>query len=251
LNPYTGKVQNNITVALADPVEEKTLHMVTDDPARTPTFTLFADPDWFFFAGGNSKCATPAACASIPARTSQSFAWNHGDIQDEIASTWVGYVGPAVEPQGTSSVWSDHTDVRPTMLAMLGLTDDYAHDGRVVTQVVRKNTLPVGVRQHLGVAEQLADVYKQLNAAFGTFAKDTLKASTAALASGNAVDDSTYTSITSQVTDLTNQRDMLAGQIKNGLDAYAFRGQPLDVHQAQDWITRADGLLTEATLLAA
>ncbi|HKA02753.1 MAG TPA: hypothetical protein VKD67_00445, partial [Acidimicrobiales bacterium] len=108
LNPYTGKVQNNITVALADPVEEKTLHMVTADPARTPTFTLFADPDWFFFASGNSKCATPAACASIPARTSQSFAWNHGDIQDEIASTWVGYVGPAVDPQGTSSVWSDH-----------------------------------------------------------------------------------------------------------------------------------------------
>jgi len=100
LNPYTGVVENNIMVALADHTEMKTLHMVTADPFRTPTFTPFADPDWFFFATGNvpgtsapATCATPAACAFIPGRTSQSFAWNHGDIQDEIASTWVGYVG--------------------------------------------------------------------------------------------------------------------------------------------------------------
>ena len=86
LNPYTGVDQHNIMVALADPVEMKTLHMVTADPARTPTFTPFADPDWFFFATGGAACATQAACASIPARTNQSFAWNHGDIQDEIAS---------------------------------------------------------------------------------------------------------------------------------------------------------------------
>ncbi|MEP6812277.1 MAG: hypothetical protein ABI990_04745, partial [Actinomycetota bacterium] len=44
LNPYTGAVETDITQALADPVAEKTLHMVTADPFRTPTFTLFADP---------------------------------------------------------------------------------------------------------------------------------------------------------------------------------------------------------------
>jgi len=137
LNPYTGTVENGITQALADPVEENTLHMVTADPMRTPTFTLFADPNWFFFATGGatpSPCATPAACAFIPARTSQSFAWNHGDIQDEIASTWVGYVGPGVRNLGTSDVWTDHTDVRPTMLTLLGLHDDYTADGRTVVQ---------------------------------------------------------------------------------------------------------------------
>ena len=52
LNPYTGAVENNIMVALADHTEMKTLHMVTADPFRTPTFTPFADPDWFFFATG-------------------------------------------------------------------------------------------------------------------------------------------------------------------------------------------------------
>src|SRR5437763_3910741 len=48
-NPYTASVENNIMVALADRTEMKTLHMVTADPARTPTFTPFADPNWFFF----------------------------------------------------------------------------------------------------------------------------------------------------------------------------------------------------------
>src|SRR5204863_269508 len=124
-NPYTGAVQTDVTQALADPIAEKTLHMVTADPNRTPTFTLFADPDWFFFATGGSNCATQAECAFIPARTNQSFAWNHGDIQDDIASTWVGLVGPGVRKMGeVDSVWTDHTDYRPTMLALLGLTDD-------------------------------------------------------------------------------------------------------------------------------
>src|SRR5713226_1769715 len=50
LNPYTGVVEDNIMVALADHTEMKTLHMITTDPFRTPTFTPFADPDWFFFA---------------------------------------------------------------------------------------------------------------------------------------------------------------------------------------------------------
>src|SRR5260221_5541556 len=92
LNPYTGQVENNIMVALADHTEMKTLHMITADPFRTPTFTPFADPNWVFFATGGATptaCATPAACALIPARTSQRFAWNHAGIQDEIAPTWI------------------------------------------------------------------------------------------------------------------------------------------------------------------
>jgi len=77
-------------VAQVDHIGMKTLHMVTADPFRTPTFTPFADANWFFFATGATRCATPDACAFIPARTSQSFAWNHGDIQNEIATTWIG-----------------------------------------------------------------------------------------------------------------------------------------------------------------
>ena len=37
--------------SLADPVEEKALHMVNSDPNRTPTFTMFGNPDFFFQTG--------------------------------------------------------------------------------------------------------------------------------------------------------------------------------------------------------
>src|SRR2546430_820240 len=74
-NPYTGNVQNNIMVDLADTTEMKTLHMITADPFRTPTFTPFADPNLFSFASGTpTTCATAAASASIPARSPQSSA---------------------------------------------------------------------------------------------------------------------------------------------------------------------------------
>src|SRR4029079_19064456 len=179
LNPYTGVVQNNIMVALADPVEMKALHMVTADPFRTPSFTPFADPDWFFFATGGATptaCATPATCAFIPARLSQSFAWNHGDIQDEIATTWAGYVGPGIKNLGDdNSVWTDHTDHRPTLLTLLGLKDDYQTDGPPLTEVAKQNALPVSLRVHHPSLERLAASYKQLMASFGTFSMDTLK----------------------------------------------------------------------------
>src|SRR5438876_7365923 len=205
LNPYTGSVQNNIMVALADHTGMKALHMVTTDPFRTPTFTPFADPDWFFFATGGTTpatCATPDACASVPARTSQSFAWNHGDIQDEIASTWVGYVGPGVDQTGVdSTTWSDHTDVRPTILTLVGLKDDYTLDGRLISEALTGWAKPSAVKES-GSFTQLAQTYKQLNASFGQFAMDTLVASTHALASGSAGDDSTYATIEAQIQDL-------------------------------------------------
>ena len=48
-NPYAGGTQK-ITNYLADPAEEAILHMVNADPARTPTFALFAKPDYFLSA---------------------------------------------------------------------------------------------------------------------------------------------------------------------------------------------------------
>ena len=251
-NPYTNSVENNIMVALADHTGMKTLHMVTADPNRTPTFTPFADPDWFFFATGGTPpatCATPDACASIPARTSQSFAWNHGDIQDEIASTWVGYVGPGVRNLGTSDVWTDHTDVRPTMLTLLGLHDDYIQDGRAVTQPLYDWAIPQSLRAHHETLLRLGDTYKQLNASFGAFDMNILKASTKALASNDA-GDATYTSIENQIAGLTTQRDSLAGQIKGALNAAAFNGRALNEQQAKGLIDQANSLIGQAHTLA-
>ena len=49
-NPYTGTTQK-IANYLADPAEEAILHMVNADPARTPTFAMFAKPDYFLSPG--------------------------------------------------------------------------------------------------------------------------------------------------------------------------------------------------------
>ena len=254
LNPYTGAVENNIMVRLADHTEMKTLHMVTADPFRTPTFTPFADPDWFFFATGGTTpatCATPAACAFIPARTNQSFAWNHGDIQDEIASTWIGMVGPGVDQSSTpdTTTWSDHTDLRPTMLSLVGLKDDYGHDGRLLSGDLSGYAVPAAVKKSGSNFTQLAESYKQLNASFGSFAMNTLKASTRALASNDA-GDGTYNSIEGQIQSLTSQRDALAAQIKAALDAATFDNQPIGNAQAQSWLSQAQSLQSQAAALA-
>lgn len=249
LNPYTGAVENNIMVALADQVGMKTLHMVTADPFRTPTFTPFADPNWFFFATGGGDCATPADCASIPARTNQSFAWNHGDIQDEIASTWVGYVGPGVAHLGVDRwTWSDHTDVRPTILFLTGLKDDYIQDGRVVAEVLTHRAKPAALT---GNYILLSALYKQLNAPFGRFSMDALVASTKALKSGSASDDSTYTSMEGKIASLTSQRDALASQFKTLLNGAAFDKHFINNKQAQKLIKQAIGLMYQMHVLAA
>jgi hypothetical protein len=247
LNPYTGVVEDNIVVAQADHTGMKTLHMVTADPFRTPTFTPFADPNWFFFATGGPVCATPDACAFIPARTSQSFAWNHGDIQDEIASTWVGYVGQGVDNAPDNTTWSDHTDVRPTILELVGLKDDYVHDGRVISEILQGYARPPAVKKSSSFVA-LAQMYKQLNASFGQFAMAILQASTKALASNDA-GDATYLSIEGQIDSLTTQRDALAAQMKALLEGAEFNGQPFSSAQAQFLIAQGQALLAQASAL--
>jgi hypothetical protein len=248
LNPYMHISENNIMVALADHTEMKTLHMVTADPFRTPTFTPFADPDWFFFATGGAICASQGDCAFIPARTTQSFAWNHGDIQDEIASTWAGYVGPGIEDMGIdSTTWSDHTDLRPTILELVGLKDDYIHDGRLISEILLGYSTPKAVKKSDSFIA-LAQTYKQLNAPFGEFAMDTLKSSTFALASNDA-GDATYNSVARQIQSLTAQRDAVSTQMKALLEGAEFDGQAFSDAQAQALISQGESLLAQASAL--
>jgi hypothetical protein len=248
-NPYTG-VNENITAALADPVEMKALHMVTADPQRTPTLTMFAQSDYFLFAGA-PNCNTP--CITVPTTPpSSTFAWNHGGIQPEVATTWLGMVGPGVKQQtNDDTTWADHADTRPTMLSLLGLDDTYVHDGRVLTGELDQNALPSSLRKNADTVRKLGLTYKQLNAPFGEFAASTLIASTKAIRSGNASDDSRYTSIEDQIAALTAQRDTLASQIRGALDAAAFHNTPINVNQAHAWIAQAQALIVQARALAA
>ena len=92
-----------------------------------------------------------------------------------------------VPGSGTTGTWIDETDIRPTIMYLAGLRDDYEHDGRVITQIL---TDPNQALSQPGVA-LLGACYKQLNSSVGQFGTDTLIASTAGIES-NSAGDATY-----------------------------------------------------------
>jgi hypothetical protein len=234
MNPITSKT-DTLTNYLADPVEMKLLHMITADPARTPTFTMFADPDYFFFASA-ANCNSP--CVTEP----PGFAWNHGDVAPDINTTWLGMVGPGVDQVGIDSeTWSDHTDIRPTMLTLLGLTDDYAHDGRVLAEDLEKSALPKSVRTE-NIFIPLAEAYKQINAPVGPLGLASLGISTKALES-NDTNDSTYTQLENQLILITTSRNGIASQMLGLLEGAAFGDQKIDKKLARQLIDMATNLL--------
>ncbi len=237
LNPYTGNT-DTLTKFLADPVEMKILHMVTADPARTPTFTMFADPNYFLFAGA-PNCNSP--CAVI----NPAFAWNHGDVQPDITTTWLGMVGPGVYQTGIdSTTWSDHTDIRPTILTLAGLQDDYSHDGRMLVEDLTGWAQPSAVKKSSSFVA-LSQIYKQLDACVGQFGLKTLSVSTTALESGSASDDSTYTNLENQLASFGGQRDALASQMIGLLEGAEFGNHPFSDAQAQTLISQGQALLNQ------
>jgi hypothetical protein len=235
VSPITGNT-DNLSRFLADPVEFKALHMITGDPQRTPNFIMFGNPDYFFQTFGS-----PAVVEN------PGFAWNHGGVDPKINRTWLGLVGPGVRRGGVDSLtWSDHTDIRPTVLALAGLTDDYAHDGRTLVEELRSDALPSAVRGDGGAAFRLlAAAYKQINAPVGVFGLKTLEVSTAALAG----DDATYAKLEAQIAAITTKRDALAAQMIQKLEAAAFQGQSLDVFSTALLVAQAQALLVEVSTL--
>jgi hypothetical protein len=242
IDPYVSPTAAPVFLRMADPVGEKAMHMVNADPARTPSFTAFGNPDYFITAA-----ASGPSCGSNPC-IDYHFAWSHGDIQPEIATTWLGLVGPGVKHLGIDSqTWTDHTNVRSTMLTIAGLRDDYTHDGRVLIEALDTKALPQSLIAHRATLLRLGDAYEQVNAAFGSFATDLLTASTRGVTSS---DESVYESFETSIASLTSSRDSLAAQIKAALDAAAFDGQAINEQQAKAWIQQANSLLAQAHALA-
>ena len=233
-----------LTNYLADPVELKILHLITGDPKRTPTLIDFAKPD-FYLSSGKPTCGK--SCFG----EDPTEAWNHGDVGSQINTTWLGMVGPGVAHLGVdNSVWSDHTSIEPTMMALLRLRDDYTPDGRVLGEIFNPAALPGGMRAHRGTLLALGRVYTQLEAPVGAFGLDTLRASTHALASSSAR-DATYTKIENALQRLGNERDAVGGQMRALLLGAVFHGQTLNVAKARSLIRRGDRLIGQAAVLAA
>ena len=265
-NPYTGESSQRITNYLADQTEEAILHMVNADPARTPTFALFAKPD-FFFTNGPPTCSGP--CVS----QNTSFAWDHGAYAAEIDNTWVAFAGPDGQARGVDGsgpadgpssagadsgqenliqqaaanpgTWVDETDIQPTLLYLAGLKDDYVPDGRVITEIARDAPRTLSDP----FTEQLAGCYKQLNSSVGEFGTWTLQAATTALES-NSTGDATYLTSDAELSSLEQARDDLAGTVKAQLDAAEFGHTPVPASTARAETAACQALLSEAEGLA-
>jgi hypothetical protein len=251
VNPQTGVTESllgtglgpSLQGAIVDKTAQKLLHMSSaSDPNRDPTFTFFGDPNFFFETTG-----------SLSPIVGTGFAWNHGDIQPEIARTFIGMVGPGVRPIGVTQptdFFTDHTDVRPTMMYLLGLTDDYQHDGRVVLEMLDPNTLSGTLHAHSHTLLELGQIYKQINAPFGSLAQSTLTVSTYAIES-TSQGDTIYTSLENRIASWTAQRDALATQIKKLLSQAQFSGLAINEQNAKQLISLSQSLLDQASACAA
>jgi hypothetical protein len=235
VNPYTGNT-DHLMAAMADQAEMKLLHMfVAADPNRNASFAFFGDPNYFLTDFPLSTCTT---CIN------PAFAWNHGDIQPEIANTWLGFVGPGIRPLGEDgAVWTDHTDVRPTMLTLLGLSDDYTPDGRAIAEILQPSWVPSQLAAHRATLLRLGAAYKQLDAPFGALGMASLRYASAAVAGGSSTDDSAYLTADATIAGWTAQRDAIAGQISALLAGAEFGGTALDEHHAKDLIDQAWALI--------
>lgn len=241
-NLITGQT-DMLTRYMADPVEMQLLHMITVDPARTATFTMFANPDYYLFTGP-PNCTKPCITEFPPE------AWNHGDVNPDINTTWLGMAGPGVKQLGVDgSIWSDHSDTRSTMLTLLGLKDDYSHSGRALFEVLQDWAVPPSLLQNRAILTQLAQVFKQINACVGALGLDTLKISTKALESHSA-GDKTYTQLETKLSEIGGQRDNIAQQMLTLLENAEFNGKPINAQQAQHLIDQGNALLKEVGALA-
>jgi hypothetical protein len=242
-DPYTGNQKQQLAEYLADPTEEAILHMTDADPARTPTLAMFANPD-YYLETGSASCDASGLGGCV--YQTDSYAWDHGDYSAEVNTNYVAFVGPGVRRlgldgpaanQGTTSSgansgevevyqdhfpgpWVDETDIRPTIMYLTGLRDDYEHDGRVITQILSDPNHALSNPQ----VTTLGECYKQLNSSVGDFAAYTLNADTSAIKTTSAGDQE-YLRTDQALRGLEVVRDHLAEQIKGELEAAEFRDQ--------------------------
>jgi hypothetical protein len=254
-DPYSGVADEKVAKYQSGVVEQRILHMQTADPLRTPTYTIFPKPDYYFSTSGLNVSVNPA------------YAYNHGYYSPNIDVTWVGMVGPGVavrgvdgpdpahgnqpqDPESTNTVpeasttgtWVEETDIRPTLLYLTGLVDDYQSDGHVITQAL--SSVPPALAATAG----LAAGYDQIESSVGQFATDTLIADSKAMASGSTSDDSAFATEQAALLDLANDRDAAAARIKSILSDAAAGAMPnhgqvtSGLAQVRELLRRADNL---------
>src|SRR5262249_21396394 len=155
-------------------------------------------------------------------------------------NNFLGMAGPGVRHTGLEGkVFSDHTDIRPTMLALLGMTDDYVSDGRVLVEKLDNHARGAVLHGDHETYERLARLYKQINAPVGELGLRTLRLATVAIMG----DDAGYGAWLASIGALTADRNALVSDIKSALSGAVFGTTSLHGRDAQQLIKRAKALL--------
>ena len=243
VNPLTGK-SDRLTSMVADRAQMQLMHMVTASPARTPHVLMFADPDYVIrTAASRADCAQPPACIAVDPDT----AWVRGDIAQILGGSWFGMAGPGVAHRGeTPDIPSHHVDLRPTVLALLGLTDRYIHDGVVLVDALEANALPVEIANDRETYVDLARVAKTINDPLGQLGRNSLALATQAIRGG----DVGYQRYLDTIGAITTRCGALTREINTQLDGAAFGHRPINPSYARALIGSAEALVNEVEDLA-
>ena len=124
-------------------------------------------------------------------------------------------------------------------MGLVGLKDDYAHDGRVLFEVLNDNAVLHGRQGDKDVIMRLAQAYKDINAPVGRLGRKTFSISTVALNG----DDATYTRLEAELSRLTDARNAIAQKMIDALEGVAFDNKAIDKMKAERLIVEADALI--------
>jgi hypothetical protein len=212
-------------------------------------FVVTSGADEHFTSGA----LVPTTCDAINAPCSYArpgeALWTHeASALDTNTTTFLAFAGPGVSIKGVeTNIWSDHADTRPTLLALLGLKDDYVSQGRVLAEVFQVWALPNGLRDSPDEFLQLAQAYKRVSAPVGELALTTQRVSTAA----QAADGAKRNNLQSQLVVIAALRNDLSAAMADLLNAAAFYGRHISEPETRQLVRSANDLLEYVKLLAA
>jgi hypothetical protein len=258
LDPYVSDQKTPIALYLADKVGQKALHMQTADLQRSPSFTLFANPDYFLTAGVTSnpvpgtptKFNCPDAASPAFVCVDYHFAWSHGDATDDIGRTWLGMVRAGRPNARPDQQRLDRPHGHPAHDARARGPAQRLHpDGRVITQFLEKRALPHGdPRQAACLDPARSRLQGDQRAVRPALVRRPQRVDEGALERKRAQRQHVRRNF-ERITSLTNDRNALGAQMRDVLNNAAFGGPVPSASQIQALVIQGDALLTHANQL--
>lgn len=236
VDPSSGAARP-LTEAIADRATMQFLHLAAASAARRPSVLLFAQSGIEAVGGASAgPCAAAAPCI----QRDPASAWVRAGLSEATTQSWMAMVGPGVKALGeTDAVASSVVDMRPTLLALLALRDDYRHDGHVLARVMTSDALPAAINASEPGYTALADLCRDLDAPLGVLGRRVLARMDRAV----RADDDAYRQALQGLDALATVRDRLALQEKALLASAAFDNRPLDPAQLSALISESKAIL--------